>query len=191
VQIPSGVQPGDALLLFLTTNSSTATVTAPAGWTQVQTASADGLLGTVWSRTATAGDAGSTVTVPSSTTVKSDITVAAYRPTAGSTLSVANSAQATSSSAANTLTTPQANVTDPSSWLVSYWGAKSSGTVAFTTPNGQQARAASVGTGPGSISGELTDSGQPVAVGTRGGITADAGTSTSRAAMFSVVLVAQ
>ncbi len=66
VQIPSGVQAGDALLLFLTTNSSTATVTAPAGWTQVQTATADGLLGTVWSRTATAGDAGSTVTVPTS-----------------------------------------------------------------------------------------------------------------------------
>jgi hypothetical protein len=48
-----------------------------------------------------------------------------------------------------------------------------------------------VGTGSGSISGELTDSGQPVAVGTRGGVTADAGTSTSRAAMFSLVLVAQ
>ena len=90
VQIPSGVQAGDTLLLFLTTNSSTATVTAPAGWTQVQTATADGLLGTVWSRTATAGDAGSTVTVPSSAMVKSDITVAAYRPTAGSTLSVAS-----------------------------------------------------------------------------------------------------
>jgi hypothetical protein len=191
VQVPAGVQAGDTLLLFLTTNSSTATVTAPAGWTQVQTATADGVLGTVWSRTATAGDAGSTVTVPSSTMVKSDITVAAYRPTAGSTLSIASSAQATSAVAANQLTTPQVNVTDPSSWLVSYWGAKSSGTVAFTTPNGQQARSGSVGTGSGSISGELTDSGQPVAVGTRGGITADAGTSTSRAAMFSVVLVAQ
>lgn len=190
-QIPAGVQAGDTLLLFLTTNSSTATVNAPAGWTQVQTATTDGLLGTVWSRTATAGDAGSTVTVPSSAMVKSDITVAAYRPTAGSTISVAASAQATSASAATQLTTPQVNVADPSSWLVSYWGAKSSGTVAFTTPGGQQVRSGSVGTGSGSISGELTDSGQPVAVGTRGGITADAGTSTSRAAMFSIVLTAQ
>jgi PKD repeat protein len=191
VQVPAGVQAGDTLLLFLTTNSSTATATAPAGWTQVQSATADGLLGTVWTRTAAAGDAGSTVSVPTSAMVKSDITIAAYRPSAGNTLSVATSAQATSGSAAQQLTTPQVDVTDPTSWLVSYWGAKSSGTVAFTAPNGQQQRSSSVGTGSGSISGELTDSGQPVALGTRGGVTADAGTSTSRAAMFSLVLVAQ
>ena len=191
VQVPAGVQAGDTLLLFLTTNSSTSTIAAPAGWTQVQAATADGLRGVVWSRAATAGDAGTNVSVVTSAATKSDITVAAYRPTAGSTLSVATSAQALSSSAANQLTTPQVNVTEPSSWLVSYWGAKASGTVAFTTPPGQTVRSGSVGTGSGSISGELTDSGQPVAVGTRGGITADAGTSTSRAAMFSLVLVAQ
>ena len=191
VQVPGTTQPGDTLLLFLTVNSTAVTVGAPAGWTEVKSGTVDGLQAKVWSRTATAGDAGTTVSVPTSAATKSDITVASYRPTAGSTLSVGTSAQALSSSAATQLTTPQVDVTEPSSWLVSYWGAKSSGTVAFTTPDGQQVRAGSVGSGSGSISGELTDSGQPVAVGTRGGITADAGTSTSRAAMFSVVLVAQ
>jgi hypothetical protein len=82
------------------------------------------------------------------------------------------------------------NVAEPSSWLVSYWGAKSSGTVAFTTPTGQQARSGSVGTGSGNISGALTDSGGPVSVGTQGGLSADTGASTSRAAMYSIVLAA-
>jgi PKD repeat protein len=191
VQIPTSVQAGDTLLLFLTVNSSTVTLTAPAGWTEVQSSTADGLQAAAWTRTATAADAGTSVSAATSAMAKSDITVAAYRPTAGSTLSVATSAQAVSSAAATQLTTPQVNVTDPSSWLVSYWGAKSTGTAAFTTPNGQQARSGSVGTGSGAISGELTDSGQPVAIGTQGGITADAGTSTSRAAMFSLVLAAQ
>ena len=167
------------------------TVGAPAGWTEVKSGTVDGLQAKVWSRTATAGDAGTSVSVPTSAATKSDITVAAYRPTAGSTLSVGDQCPGAELVGRDPLTTPEVNVTEPSSWLVSYWGAKSSGTVAFTTPAGQQARAGSVGTGSGSISGELTDSGQPVAVGTRGGITADAGTSTSRAAMFSLVLVAQ
>jgi PKD repeat protein len=196
VTIPGGVQANDTLLLFLTVNSTNVTVEAPAGWTEVQSGTVDGLQARVWSKSASSTDAGTSVAVATSAAgapaaAKSDLTVAAYRPTAGSTLSVATSAQATSAAAATQLTTPQVNVTEPSSWLVSYWGAKSSGTVAFSTPAGQQARSGSVGSGSGNISGALTDSGQPVAVGTRGGLTADAGTSTSRAAMYSVVLTAQ
>ncbi|MET0999819.1 MAG: PKD domain-containing protein, partial [Marmoricola sp.] len=196
VTIPAGVVQGDTLLLFLTVNSTNVTVGAPAGWTQVESGTVDGLQARVWTRTASATDAGTSVAVPTAagttpTAAKSDITVGAYRPTAGSTLSVATSAQATSSSAATQLTTPEVTVAEPSSWLVSYWGAKSSSTVAFTTPAGQQARSGSVGSGSGSISGALTDSGQPVAVGTQGGLSADTGASTSRAAMYSVVLAAQ
>ncbi len=37
VRIPASVQPGDALVLFLTWNSTKAVATAPAGWTQVET----------------------------------------------------------------------------------------------------------------------------------------------------------
>jgi hypothetical protein len=196
VTIPGGVQDGDTLLLFLTVNSSGVTVGAPAGWTEVKAGSVDGLQARVWTKKATGTDAGTVVSVGTSVTgtatlAKSDFTVAAYRPTAGSTLSVQTVAQATSAAAAASLTTPQVDVTDTSSWLVSYWGAKSSGTVAFTTPTGQQARTGSVGTGSGNISGALADSGQPVAVGTRGGLTADTGASTSRGATYSVVLTAQ
>ncbi len=62
-------------------------------------------------------DAGTNVTVPTSAAAKSDLTVAAYRATAGSTLAVCASAQATSTAAATQLTTPQVNVTGrPRGW---------------------------------------------------------------------------
>jgi len=189
--IPSTVQPGDTLLLFLTANSSLVTLTAPAGWTEVQSGTVDGLQGRVWTRTAVAGDAGAKATVVGSGAAKTDMTVAAYRPSAGSTLSVATSGEDYSSTAATQLTTPQVNVTGSASWLVSYWGAKSAAGVTFSTPAGQQARSSSLGSTSGAISGALVDSGQPVATGNRGGLTSTASASTSRAAMFSVVLNAQ
>ncbi len=191
VDVPGSVQAGDRLLLFLTVNSTNVTIGAPDGWSELQSSTIDGLQARVWTKAASATDAGASVAVLTSAAAKSDITLAAYRPTAGSALSVLTSAQGTSASAATQLTTPQVNLTEPSSWLVSYWGAKSSGTVAFSTPAGQQPRAGSVGTGSGNISGALTDSGQPVAAGTQGGLTADTAASTSRAAMYSVALVAQ
>ena len=189
--IPNTVQAGDTLLLFLTANSSIITLTPPAGWTEVQSGIVDGLQARVWTRTAVAGDAGAKATVLGSGAAKTDMTVAAYRPNAGSTLSVATSAQAYSGSATTQLTTPQVNVTGSAAWLVSYWGAKSSGTVAFSTPAGQQARSSSVGVGTGSISGALADSAAPVAPGTRGGLTATTGATASRGATFSIVLAAQ
>ena len=64
--------------------------------------------------------------------------------------------------------------------------------VSFSTPAAEQVRSTSVSTATsGSISGRLTDSGQPVAAGSRGGVSAGTGGSTSRAAMFSVVVAAQ
>ena len=191
VNIPGSVEAGDTLLLFLTVNATNVTIGAPDGWTEVQSGTVDGLQARVWTRVASASDAGAGVAVLTSAAAKSDMTVAAYSPNAGSTLSVLTSAQATSASAATQLTTPHVSVTEPSAWLVSYWGVKSSGTVAFSTPAGQQARSGSIGTGSGNVSGALSDSGQPVAVGTQGGLTADTAASTSRAAMYSVVLVAQ
>jgi hypothetical protein len=191
-QIPTTVQAGDMLLLFQTVNTTAVTVTPPAGWTELQSGAAvDGLQSRVWSRTAVAGDAGTTVSVPTSAAAKTDMTLAVYRPASGSTLSVATSGEAYTSSAATQLTTPQVDVAGAASWLVSYWGAKSAAAVTFSTPAGQTARSSSLGAGSGTISGALTDSGQAVAAGTRGGLTSTASASTSRSATFSLVLAAQ
>jgi hypothetical protein len=120
------------------------------------------------------------------------MTVAAYRPTAGSAAAVTVSAQALNASGGIALTTPTVDVTEPGSWLVSYWGVKASDAVAFTTPADQQVRADSTaGATSGRIHSRLTDSGAPVTVGPGGGLTASTGGSPSRAAMFSIVLTAQ
>ena len=83
--MPAGTQAGDTLLLFFTANSLGPVYAGPAGWTQVLTNDASGAMGKLFSKTATAADLGSTVTVTSrnadGTTyfVKSDVTLASYR----------------------------------------------------------------------------------------------------------------
>jgi PKD repeat protein len=188
VTTPSGVQAGDTLLLFLTTNSSAATITASTGWSQVRAGSVDGLQARVWSKTATAADAGAGVSVLTSTTIKSDLTVAAYRADDMGSGAVSASALSFSSSAATQLTTPQVDVTTTAAWLVSYWGAKSSSAVTLTTPASEELRSGSTGTGSGNITAALADSDGPVAHGARGGLTTTASATTSRGAMVSVVI---
>ena len=193
VKVPAGVRQGDALVLFLTTNSTNSTLgAAPAGWTEVQSGSVDGLRSAVWTKTAGAADAGATVAVTTSAAAKSAMTVAAYRPTTGSTLAVSPSAKAFNAAGSTQLTTPQVQVTAPGSWVVSYWGAKASIPVAFSSPANQPVRSDSIAAGTsGNISARLADSGGPTATGTGGGLTAGIGGSASRAAMFSLVITPQ
>jgi PKD repeat protein len=188
VTTPSGVQAGDTLLLFLTTNSSATTITAPAGWSEVRAGGVDGLRAEVWSKTATAADAGASISVRTSSTIKSDLTVGAYRANDMGTGAVSASSLSFSSSATTQLTTPQVDVTTTGAWLVSYWGAKSSNVVTLTPPASEELRSGSTGTGSGNITAALADSDGPVAVGTRGGLTTTASASTSRGAMVSVVI---
>ncbi len=188
VTTPSGVQAGDTLLLFLTTNSSATTITAPAGWSQVRAGSVDGLQARVWSKTATVADAGAAVSVLTSSTTKSDLTVAAYRVNDMGAGAVSASGLSFNYSGATQLTTPEVDVTTTGAWLVSYWGAKSSSAVTLTPPASEELRSSSTGSGSGMVTAALADSDGPVAVGTRGGLTATASASTSRGAMVSVVI---
>ena len=188
VTTPGGVQAGDTLLLFLTTNSSAPTITAPAGWSEVRAGGVDGLQARVWSKTATAADAGADVSVLTSSTTKSDLTVAAYRVNDTGSSAVSVSGLSFSSSASTQLTTPAVDVATTGAWLVSYWGAKASSGVTLTQPASEELRSGSTGTGSGNITAVLADSDSAVAVGTRGGLTSTASASTSRGAMVSVVI---
>ncbi len=82
VTVPPDVTTGDQMLLLLTANGATS-VTSPPGGTVLRTADNSMLTGRVWTRTAAPGDAGSRVTVTTSTQQKSDLTVVAYRSSAG------------------------------------------------------------------------------------------------------------
>jgi PKD repeat protein len=186
VQIPASVQAGDRLLLVATQNVTTGTVTGPAGWTLLD--SSTGPSGTlrsyVWTKTATAADAGSQVGPNSSEIAKTSLVVAAYSGTSG----VSAHAVGVETSSTTQHTTPTVNVASAGSTLVSYWSDKTSDGTGWTLPLGVNGRAQTVGTGNGRITATLGDSaGQ--APGTRGGLTATSAASpTSRAIAWSIVL---
>ncbi len=185
VQIPDQVRAGDTLLLFMTANTDSVTVTGPTGWTEEESRSSGNMSARLWTRTATAGDAGSTVTVDTSGWTKSDLSVVAYRGQGGTAEVTATASDI--AGAATSQTTPSVNVTQGGSWLVSYWGGKSGSITDWTLPAGQVERTGSVGAGGGHVTAEAADSGGPVPTGATGGVTAVADAN-ARTAMFSVVV---
>jgi hypothetical protein len=161
VRIPSTVQPGDTLLLFFTANQNPATTGAPAGWTQIQGVDPTGLRGRVWMRTATAGDAGSTVTVTNSAINKADLTVAAYR---GTSATGPVDVQAVSVQTTNQTNHPAPSVTptQDGDWVVVYWADKSSTNTGDTIPASLTLRRAMSGSSGGHITATLADTGAGV-----------------------------
>lgn len=187
VTVPSGVQEGDTLVLAFAMNSSTATITAPSGWTELKSGSIDGMQSRLWTKTASPTDAGTSVAVATSATSKSDVTVAAYRVDGGA-ASVTASDLAMKSSSISELTTPTVEVVEPGSWVVSYWGAKSSSATAFETPQSQVQRSASQGSGSGAVSAVLTDGNRSESIGQQGGNKATLSSPASRGAAATVVI---
>ncbi len=80
--IPAGVQAGDTLVAFLTTNSTTATVNNPAGWTLLESQDGNTVRGRAYTRQAVAGDAGDPFTITTSEFTKSVMSLSAYRSSA-------------------------------------------------------------------------------------------------------------
>ncbi|MBM9458564.1 PKD domain-containing protein [Nocardioides sp. zg-536] len=187
VTVPTSVRPGDRLLLFLVLNSTSATIDANVpGWTLLDSRDGDGIRGRVWTRSATASDAGSVVNVPSSSYVKSTMSVAAYRSTGAAVISA--SAVGGANSGATSHTTPAATVLSANSWLVSVWGEKSSTDTTWTLPSGTTSRTQAAATGNGKVSSVLGDSGAGLPVGPQAGRTATTSSASTRSTMFTVVI---
>ncbi len=187
VTIPASVKPGDRLVLFLTTNSTSSTIDdTVAGWDLIEARDGRGTRGRAWTRSATVADAGRTVTVAGSGYAKSVMHVAAYRST-GPALVSASSVDG-SDSPASTHTTPAVDATHANSWLVSVWAEKSSGGITWTLPATVTERGQAAATGGGKVSGVIGDSGGGVPLGAVPGRTATTSDSTSRSVLFSVVL---
>jgi PKD repeat protein len=190
VPVPSAVQAGDALLLFVSQGNTTALTGPGAGWTQIGRV-VDGEVTTVWRKVATAGDAGSTVSLSSGATyVKVAMTLAAYRgtDTTDPVASITGAPEPGSSTAHTTPTT--ANTTD-GALRVSYWSDKNSATTAWTPPAGETTRAVTIGAGGGRVSGLLTDSGEQLTAGTpasTGGLVATTDAASSTATMWTLLL---
>ena len=179
IAVPPGTQAGDTLLLFFAGNATTPVYTGPSGWQQVLSQNGSGAAGRLYSKTATAGDLGSTVTVTSRTAaganqfIRSDMTIASYRGLASNAIS----ASAITAQNANPVhQTPTVTAPDGSNWLVSFWTDKSSSTTTAATtwagPANQTQRSMGAGTGASHMSSLLMDSGGRINEGAQGGLNA-------------------
>jgi hypothetical protein len=185
VPVPASVQDGDGLVLMLSTNSPV-TSTPPAGWTLEARQPSTTLVTQVWSRIATASDAGSSVQVVFSAATKATLQLAAYSGTSATDpVSVAAGTSDTSTSSHTTPTVPA----PAGSWVLSLWSDKQAVARQFTAPAGVTVRSNLAGGGNGDVASLVADSGGPVPAGTVGGLAASvAPTVSNRATMFTVVL---
>jgi large repetitive protein len=187
VRIPANVKPNDRLLLFLTTNSTSGTLTdAIPGWTLLETRNGSGIRGRLWTKLATGGDPDSDVSVSTSVRVKSVLSLSAYRSTGVPTVSA--SAVRGVDGTATSHATPTVPVGKANSWLVNYWSEKSSTTQTWTLPNNVTRRSTAASTGSGKVSAVLGDSNDEVPLGTAAARTATTSSSASRSVMFSVAI---
>ena len=116
VRIPDAVKPNDRLLLFMTTNTTTGTITdALPGWTLLQSRDGNGIRGRAWTRRATGGDPGSEVSVSASVLTKSTLSVAAYRST-GSSMVSASAVRGVDSSTTSLATPTAPSPRPPRGW---------------------------------------------------------------------------
>jgi large repetitive protein len=189
VTIPATVAAGDTLVLFMTSNTRSGTLTGPAGWTQLQAREGSASRGRAWTRKATLADRGSVVTARTSVTAKSTLSVAAYRSSAG-TSAVTAWASATVATGATSHRTPATTASQPGSHLISYWAGKTSTTTppTWTPPTNVTRRTGANAAGANLVSGILADSNAPLAVGAIGARLARTSKSLTSSQLMSVVV---
>ena len=188
VQVPPATTAGDQLLLLVSINSSTAQVTGPgAGWALVGSQRPTGMTSTIWQKTATAADAGSTVTLSFGSTYKTDLTIADYR---GVTPTGVRAFAVTSDANTAAHLTPALS-TVPGDWVVSYWADKSPSTTSWTPPPTQTVENTSTGTlSPGHVTSLLTDYGSTPITTTVGPLTATTNAPSSKSTQWTLDLAA-
>ncbi|MET0837904.1 MAG: PKD domain-containing protein, partial [Marmoricola sp.] len=145
VTVPTAVEAGDTLVMFIGSASSGRTFTAPAGWNLLESKDGASAMGVrAWTKTATATDAanaptGVKVTVGISTTTKADLTLAAYRNTDAGT-PIAASASKIDDGPGAAHTSPAVTAANDTSWLVTYWADRSTTSTGWIAPDGVTVR---------------------------------------------------
>jgi len=187
VKVPTTVNAGDTLLLFITSATKSGTMTGPTGWTQLQTKDSTASRGRVWTRKATIADRGANVTVRTSVSALTSLSVVAYR---GSSAASAVTASAITSlvTSGTSHSTPTVPVSQPGSFLVSYWGGKVSTASAWTPPANATRRTGAGGTGTNHATAIVADSKVPVPTGTAAARTAKSAKALSNNQLMSVVV---
>ena len=192
VTLPGGVKAGDTMVLLLGAANSTASYTGPSGWTPLASATGTTAMATrAWTRTATAADEAANVkaTVTSSATSSSDLTVAVYRGTDGTT-PIADSAAKIDNAAGSAHTSPAVTASDDTDWLLTYWADRSNDTTGWMDLVGPTVRLEGLPSSTANyhVTALLADSNGPVGAGPQGELTATANGASSRGASISILL---
>ncbi|UYM06545.1 PKD domain-containing protein [Solicola gregarius] len=185
LSIPDQAQAGDTLVAFATFASDSPNPVAPAGWTPVADETFGNMAGFVWTKTATASDAGASQQWTLSGSPKATLTIGAYGG-ADSADPIGDATVANASSTASH-TTPSATA-GTGDWVLSYWADRSSSTTAWSSPGSVAARESAYGAAGGRITSRLADSDGPVASGQVGGVTATTDASSPRSMSWTIVL---
>lgn len=183
--IPSTVQPGDGLVLLVTTNSAV-TGSLPDGWASEDKLSAGtSVTGQVFSRVAQVGDAGSTVTVTLNGTARVNVQLVAYQGT--STTDPVSAVKHASDAGGTSHTTPTLSAT-AGSWVVSFWADKSSTAHSWTPPSSDVVTRSNLAGQSGQVAALLADGGTAVPNEPVGGLTATVPVASNQAVMFTIVV---
>ena len=185
--VPATVEAGDTMVLTGAL-SSTTSVTGPAGWTAVSDPAPTGVLRSiVWTKTATAGDAGSTVRVTMDAVHRGSLDLGVYR---GASTTQPVAVTATQDSSTSTHTTPAATVPG-GSWVVSVWTEKSSATTKYTVPGNLTLRSEVYVSGSASRASIAAADPNAAQGGAVAGSTATTDTVSGKGINFTVVLAPQ
>jgi PKD repeat protein len=192
VVVPSGVQAGDTLLMFLSqnTHASTGEPAGVTGWTPLRRIDGGNATTTAWRKVAVAGDAGATVRVTLGAQSKGNLVLAAYRGVDPA-QPVSAFAAATDPASAAARVTPSAAVAAERSWAVSYWMHGDSTSTSLVAPPGVAVRSNSSQTGGGRVTGLLADSAASVPTGTYGGLTATGAAPSTTTTTWTLILRSQ
>ena len=185
VDVPESVQAGDLLVLVGSYGTGDATPESPAGWVSAGQRVASGMTSYVWTRQATASDAGATVTTALGSLLKSSLVLTAYR---GVDESQAVQAIESSTDGRSTSHTSPTALAPANGWVLQIWTDKSSGTTSWSTPAGVTVRSSTYGSGTGRVSAVATDSGAAVGAGTVGGQIATTDAASGRAIAWTITL---
>ena len=188
VTVPSGAQPGQTALLFLTAGTS-ANPSGPSGvtgWSPVDSFTNGTIATTVWQKTLAAGDPGASVRIDFGSSQKASLSLAVYAGVDPTT------PVAQESHASDTATTQHTSAfinAGAGEWVVTYYSDKSSGTTTWTPAAGLTQRDAGYDSaGAGRFSDLIADSGGAVASGPYGGLTSTTNASSDRADMVTIGL---
>jgi PKD repeat protein len=177
---------GNRLLMILTLNSASRTLSDPTGttgWTQLDTVGSGTMQTYLYTKVAGAADAGKKTTITLDLAAKYTMTIAAY----SGDMTGVDFARAGETVTRADHTTPTVDAND-GDYALSYWADKSSATTGFALPGGVTSRGAICGLNAGHICSVLADSAGPVSAGPYGGLVATADSAAGNASMWTIVL---